>query len=158
MGGNIPGGNVDIFPVEGSISGKIVIDHSVKIEADTVVLKKPIEFVLENGEIVQINGENEIVHRLYDDLNNFSFINHRNGFDPRAIFRISGIGFGLLPLQPIGLNLMDERLLGIVSISNGNSWGKGGRNKCRGHRDHLIWLDHVKIDGEKYTVNRLGKL
>jgi len=157
-GGNLPSGNVDIFPLEGSVTGKIVIDHSVKIEAETIVLKKPIEFILENGEIVQINGEQDIVQSLYNDLNNFSFINHRAGFDPRAIFRISGLSLGLLPLQPIGLNLMDERLLGIAAVSNGNSWGKGGRNKCRGHRDHLFWLDHVKIDGEKFSVNKLGSL
>ncbi|MFH1445698.1 MAG: hypothetical protein ABIF08_04460 [Nanoarchaeota archaeon] len=157
-GGNLPSGNIDIFPVEGSVSGKIVIDHSVKIEADTVVLKKPIEFEIENGEIVQIHGEQYIVERIYNDLNNFSFINQRAGFDPRGIFRISGLSFGLLPLQPIGLNLMDERLLGLAAVSNGNSWGKGGRNKCRGHRDHLFWIDHILIDGEKYTVNQLGKL
>jgi len=157
-GGNLPAGNIDIFPIEGSVSGKVEIDQSVKIEAETVVLKKPIEFVIENGEIMQIHGEQYIVERLYNDLNNFSFINQRAGFDPRGIFRISGISFGLLPLQPIGLNLMDERLLGIAAVSNGNSWGRGGRNKCRGHRDHLFWLDYVKIDGEKFTVNALGKL
>lgn len=146
QGGNVPSGHVSIYPVEGSVEGRVVLDIDVKIEADTVTVKEPIEFELDRGEISAIHGDKAIVERIYNDLNNFSLINAREGFDSRAIFRLCEIGFGLLPGKPIGLNLLDKSIAGTCKVSNGNSWGKGGRNKCRGHRSHLFWLKNAKVD------------
>ncbi len=148
QGGNVPSGYLVMYPVEGSVEGRVVIDIDIKIEADTVPVKEPVEFELDKGEIVGIHGDKALVERIYNDLNNFSLINARRGFDSRAIFRICEIGFGLLPGKPIGLNLLDKSLANVCKVSNGNSWGKGGRNRCRGHRSHLFWLKNVKVDGK----------
>jgi hypothetical protein len=120
----------------------------VKVEAETIRVKEPVGFELQNGEIAGIHGDRMLVERIYNDLNNFSLINARQGFDSRAIFRICEIGFGLLPGKPIGLNLMDKSLADICGIASGNSWGKGGRNRCRGHREHLFWLKNARVDGK----------
>lgn len=151
-GGNIPAGNVNIFPLEGTVNGTALVDISVKVENKTVNVKEPVKFLIENGEIVSIEGKKELVHALNNDLNNFSYINSRQGLDPRAIFKVGEIGFGLLKGKPIGLNLMDEKLLGTCHIANGNTWGKGGRIKCRGHRVHLFGLDKLKIDGKRFRI------
>jgi hypothetical protein len=148
QGGNLPAGDVSICPVEGSVEGRIVIDLNMKVEAETIPVKTPVELELENGEIAGIHGDKALVESVYNDLNNFSLINSRQGFDSRAIFRISEIGFGLLPGKPIGLNLMDKSLVGVCEIGNGNSWGKGGKNRCRGHRGHLFWMKEARVDGE----------
>jgi len=151
-GGNIPAGSVNIFPVEGSINGTAVVDISVKVENNTIKARKPVKFLIENGEIVSIDGPDETVSRLYEDLNNFSYINSRQGLDPRAIFKVGELGFGLLEGKPIGLNLLDEKLLGTCHIANGNTWGKGGRIKCRGHREHLFWLGKLRIDRKVFKL------
>ncbi|MFC2143911.1 hypothetical protein ACFLQO_00910, partial [Candidatus Aenigmatarchaeota archaeon] len=98
------------------------------------------------------HGDKALVERMYNDLNNFSLINARQGFDSRGIFRISEVGFGLVPGKPIGLSLMDKSMAGICGIATGNSWGKGGRNKCRGHRKHLFWLRSIKVDGKLVKI------
>jgi len=157
-GGNLPAGHVSISPVEESVEGSMEIDINTKIEADTVKTKTPIHIIVEKGEIVNIQGEKSITERMYNDLNNFSFINARHGFDSRAIFRIAEFGFGLLPEKPIGLTLLDDKVLGVCYIANGNNFGKGGKNKCRGHRESLFWLNHFKVDGEKFTPAKILKL
>ncbi|MCD6591183.1 MAG: hypothetical protein J7K72_04395 [Candidatus Aenigmarchaeota archaeon] len=154
-GGKIPAGNVNVFPVENSINGEVVLDVSVKVEAETIPLKDFVTFRVENGEIVEISGNNEIVERMYNDLNNFSFINARSGMNPRCIFRISEIGFGLLDGYPIGMTIFDSVLMNICHVSNGNNFGKGGRNRCRGQRDHLFWLKAFEVDGEKFTMKKI---
>lgn len=157
-GGNLPAGHVTISPVEGSAEGTVEVDINVKIEAETVGVKSPVHFIIEGGEIVNIQGEKSLTERIYNDLNNFSFINARQGFDSRAIFRIAELGFGLLPERPIGLTLLDDKVLGVCYIANGNNYGKGGMNRCRGHRESLFWLDSFSVDGERFTPARILRL
>jgi len=126
-GGNLPAGHVTISPVEGTVEGTVNIDINTKIEAETVKARNPINFVIEKGEIVNIHGEKSVVERMYNDLNNFSFINAKHGFDSRAIFRVAEFGFGLLPEKPIGLTLLDDKVLGVCYIANGNNFGKAGK-------------------------------
>jgi hypothetical protein len=155
QGGNLPIGSVNIFPIESSINGVVCADLSVKVGAETIKPPEPVKFTIENGEIISIEGDKNTVNGLYNDLNNFSFINSRHGFDPRSIFRIGEIGFGLLTAKPIGINFIDEKLFGVAHIANGNNYGKGGENKCRGHRQHLFWLDTIRVDGKILSLRDL---
>jgi len=154
-GGNIPAGDITIPPIEGSVEGVVFADVSVKAGNETLGSKKPIKFVIKDGEIVDISGDDFIKNKIENDLTNFSIINSRQGFDPRAIFRICEIGFGLLPGSPIGVNFIDGKLFGIAGIANGNNYGKGGKNKCRGHRQHLFMLDKIRVDEKTLTLKDL---
>jgi len=144
-GGNLPAGNISLFPIEDSVNGTAHIDIDTKVQAETIKLKKPLLFRIENGLIAGIEGPDDVVHLIEDDLNNFAFLNANSGFDSLAIRRIAEIGIGLIPGKPIGLGPFDSKLLGTAFIANGNTFGKGGKNRCRGHRDHSFWLKSIKI-------------
>ncbi|MCD6558168.1 MAG: hypothetical protein J7K31_04025 [Candidatus Aenigmarchaeota archaeon] len=156
-GGNLPAGDVMIFPVEDSVNGKAVIDISVKIGPETVGIKK-IVMKIENGVIKDISGDSDIVEKMQEDLDHFAMINERSGMKPDAIRTIAEFGIGLVPGRTIGINITDEKLLGVAHVANGNNFGRGGRNKCRGHREHLFWLEWFRIDDKKVTPKAIYNL
>ncbi len=156
-GGNLPAGDVVLFPIENSVNGKAVIDISVKIGPETVDVKKVV-IKIENGLIEDIEGDSEVVGRIQEDLHHFSVINARSGMRPEAIKTIAEFGIGLIPGRLIGLSITDEKLLGVAHIANGNNFGRGGQNKCRGHREHLFWLEWLRIDNKKITPKAIYNL
>ena len=126
------------------------MDISVKVFSETVSVKS-VEFIVENGIITKINGDYEIVERIKEDLHKFSLMNSKQGFGAWCIKQVGEIGFGLVPGKLVGLNIVNECIKGVCFFSNGNTFGKGGKIKCRGHRSHLFFPDRIKLDGNIIT-------
>jgi leucyl aminopeptidase (aminopeptidase T) len=135
MFGNLPAGEVDTAPNEGSANGVLVFD-----EMDE--WGKGIKLNVENGYVVEIEGSKkleEVVEKLGKDARN-----------------IAELGIGTNPkAKLIGNVLEDEKVYETVHVAIGNNMSYGGSCDVPLHSDGIITKPTVEVDGR--VVIRDGK-
>ncbi len=147
---NLPCGEVWCGPVETMGDGIIVCDGSI---GDIGNVNKPLEILLEKGEIINIKSE---------DLKLVEIIEKLINVDKEA--RIIGeLGIGLNPGAKLTGNLLeDEKSLQTAHIAFGNNEDMvGGQNKSKTHRDFLFHKPTMNVtykDGSSQTLIRDGKI
>ncbi len=128
---------VNVVPVHGSASGRIVADASVPY-LGIGVLEEPIECLVENGYITSMTGGAQagVLKRKLDS------------FSDRNCFNIAEMGIGLNPHAELtGVMLEDEGVVGTVHIGIGTSLMLGGEVVAPMHYDLLMFAPTISVDG-----------
>lgn len=136
-----PGGFLATLAAEGGVDGRVVMDRGDLLFPQKKALSEPVEFVIREGWVKEINGGSEAA-----DLR--AFIESYK--DPRA-YAVSHIGWGLNdgarwdPSLP-GIGMDGRAHYGNVLFSLGPDTEFGGENDTPCHldlpmRDCTLWLD-----------------
>ncbi len=148
QGGNIPAGEVYI-PPRGlcGVEGRVVIDGSMRHDDGTVLLKEPLELIIDKGKITKMQGP-------YKELMEQTLVRRENRAKfPERIRCIGELGIGINPKAVIiGSSVLDEKVLGTAHIAIGsNSWF-GGDIRTILHLDQVFMDPKIFIDGELLKV------
>lgn len=144
--GNLPAGEVYLAPVEGSASGTMVVTH-----APTRELSLPLTFVVHEGNVVEIRGDDP--YRLV--------LEERFASSP-ACRNVAELGIGTNDRATRVDNVLEaEKILGTVHVALGDNSGFGGRVSAPFHEDFVLFsptLEVVREDGSKVVILRDGVL
>lgn len=143
-GGNIPAGEVYLYPNEGTVNGTYVVDGSMRLKNRTLLVRNPVKIEVEDGEITNISSNYE--GKLFKQTLEWA---HRKAKNPWGNKQIAELGIGINPnARVVGATVIDEKTRGTVHIANGsNSWF-GGDIKSIIHLDNVIKDAIVKVDGK----------
>ncbi|MCK5094450.1 MAG: leucyl aminopeptidase [Spirochaetes bacterium] len=139
-------GQIGWAPKEESINGIIVFDGSFSGggEADLGILAHPIELVIKQGRIVEVNGQEEakILRnwlKKLDDPNMYNLAHICYGFNPGAVLT--------------GLGTEDERVWGSTEWGNGyqGPMFEGSLGDAISHADGICLNSTVLLDDELLT-------
>ncbi|MBI2661326.1 aminopeptidase [Candidatus Woesearchaeota archaeon] len=147
-GGNLPAGEVYLPPNGRKVEGKVVIDGSSRTHEHTVLVKKPIELRIENGEITGIKGESEAkeLERTLDWAASVAK-------NPGSVRRICELGIGLNPKASIiGAMIIDDKTLGTAHIGIGSNYWFGGNIYAIIHLDQVFRNPKIYLDGKVLKV------
>ncbi|MFH1316831.1 MAG: aminopeptidase [Candidatus Woesearchaeota archaeon] len=135
--GNLPAGEADIGPIEGSANGTIVIDASM---SGIGKLKNPIKLRVKEGVVVEIKGGSEAqeLKKLLEDAS-----------DKRA-YNIAELGIGTNDKAKISGNVLeDEKVMGTAHVAVGNNVTYGGLCDVPLHLDGVFYKPTIIVDGKK---------
>ncbi|MFA5771951.1 MAG: aminopeptidase [Thermoplasmata archaeon] len=126
--GNLPAGEIWCAPIEDKAKGVIVTDGSI---GDVGRVTKPLTIYVENGEIDELESEDEA---LVDKIEKLTSVD-------KMASVIGELGIGLNPMARLSGNLLeDEKAGGTAHIAFGNNEEMdGGKNKSKTHRDFLFY-------------------
>jgi len=142
-GGNIPAGEIYIAPDGRNVSGKVVIDGSMRDHVKTRIIKNPITLTVENGVVTAIEGGKEAKW-----LDNSLKIAEQHAKNKWGIRRLSEFGLGLNPGAGIvGSTLIDEKTLGTAHVAVGSNYWFGGNVYAIVHYDQVFKNPNVFVDG-----------
>ena len=147
-GGNLPAGEVYLAPrgMKG-VSGKVVLDGSIRHESGSKLLSSPLTMYIESGAIVKMEGEDAA---LMEET--FATFEARAKF-PERVRLIGEIGFGINSGAVLmGLALMDEKVAGTAHIGIGSNAWFGGAIKTIFHGDQTFKNPTVYVDGVKMLL------
>lgn len=146
QGGNMPVGEVYI-PPSGDVSGRIVLDGSIKTRDGSKILNEPVILTIERSVVTDMSGPDA---HLLTEL--FQQYEERAQF-PDRVRRVAQIGFGINPKSVLmGLPVLDQKTLGTAYIGIGSNYWFGGDNKTIFHGDFVFKNPKVFIDGEEFRL------
>lgn len=130
-----PGGEVSLPPVEGTASGRVVVEH---VMTDLGLLSAPITWIVEDGLVVAIEGGAD-AHRLEEHVEGVE--NARN---------IGEIGIGMNPAARLTADITEsKKKLGTAHVAMGDSAGEyGGTVVSDVHLDGMVLEATIEVDGE----------
>jgi len=149
---NYPVGEVYAAPVESSANG-VAFATSIKITGQTILAKKPVKFVFDNGLLTSVDSKEVEKNLEYVE----KFNKEKGVLHSRTASRtIAEFGIGTNKrAKVVGAMICDEKAYGTCHFAYGNNKHLGGENYCHGHFDNVIvkpsiWFDGVKVmeDGE----------
>jgi len=147
-GGNLPAGEVYSPPNGRKIEGKVVIDGSSRTHEHTLLIKKPIELDIKDGEIVSIKGGDE-AKQLESTLKWAASV----AKNPGSVRRICELGIGLNPKASIiGAMIVDDKALGTAHIGIGSNYWFGGNIYAIIHLDQVFKNPTIYLDGELLKI------
>ena len=147
-GGNLPAGEVYAPPNGKKIEGKVVIDGSSRTHEHTILIKKPIELTIKEGEIAEIKGGDE-AKQLEKTLKWAASV----AKNPGNVRRICELGIGLNPKASIiGAMIVDDKTLGTAHIGIGSNYWFGGSIYAIIHLDQVFKKPTVYFDGELLKI------
>jgi len=145
--GNLPSGEAYTTPVEGTASGKLVVEP--KMYAD---LKEKMTLIFKNGNATGIIGGGKIgdEFRALLDFNKKEepYISRRN---------LAELGIGTNPNAKRPDNLLEcEKIRGTIHLAVGDNFHMGGKVSADLHQDFIISKPTWTLDGK--AVMKDGKL
>ncbi len=150
---NYPVGETYTVPVEDSAIGKAVVS-SYKVSGKTILPKKPVEMVFEEGLLVETTGKAMAHNRNMTIKANKKF-KTENYED--AVRTIAEFGIGTNKKASIvGAMICDEKTYGTCHIAIGSNKHMGGNNYCLGHFDSVIVKPTIYFDDK--MIMEKGKL
>ena len=150
QGGNLPGAESYIAPVEGSANGVIVIDASSK-QDKTIKVKVPMKLEITNGIITGIYG-GPSARSFLDFLKRKS----KDLSDPLDCLRLCEFGIGTNPNSKIvGATIIDEKVLGTAHFAFGSNKWFGGKINTKVHVDQVFYEPTIYLDGKKIDVCKI---
>lgn len=142
--GNLPAGEACVAPIEGSVSGRVVVDGSV---AGVGRVDAPVTLEIAGGKVASISGGTaaERVRMMLESV----------GGDARVVGEF-GIGTNA-SAQVSGHTLEDEKVLGTAHVALGANASLGGTIQVGCHIDLVVlepdvWVDDVQIMREGKLV------
>ncbi len=144
--GNLPAGEVFLAPLEETAKGKLILEW-----APTRQLKSPITFIVKNGFVVNVSGEDEYAEYLSTKLSERK--------ENRNIAEL-GIGTNDRATRPDNI-LESEKILGTIHIALGDNSSFGGKIKTPFHQDFVFFKPTVTLirkDGSKKDILKSGRL
>jgi 2,5-dihydroxypyridine 5,6-dioxygenase len=140
-----PGGLIATSPNDGSVEGRVIMDHGDIIYPFMETVESVVEFIVESGRVTAINGDKQ-ANMLWDFMRSFD--------DPLA-YEISHIGWGLnenaiWSTDVPGIGLDGRTYHGGVLFSTGPNTELGGTNNTACHldlpmRNCTLYLDDKMI-------------
>src|SRR3989338_6693791 len=147
-GGNLPAGEIYCPPNGRKVEGKVVIDGSSRTHDHTILIKKPIELTIENGDIVEVKGGEE-AKQLENTLKWAASV----AKNPGNLRRICELGIGLNPnASIIGAMIVDDKTLGTAHIGIGSNYWFGGSIYAIIHLDQVFKNPKIYLDGELLKI------
>ncbi|MFH1849964.1 MAG: aminopeptidase [archaeon] len=144
VGGNIPAGEVFVPCRDKQVSGRVVIDASIRIMETTLLIKKPVTIIIEHGEVTEIHGGEE-ARALESTLR---FASETAKF-PWGIRRVGEFGVGINSrAKVVGPTIINEKALGTAHIGIGSNAWFGGSIYAITHLDQVFTEPFIKIDGQ----------
>jgi len=144
--GNLPAGEAYLAPLEGKCHGVMVIEWG-----PTRKLDEPLRLIVENGVVVQIEGNDP--HRARLEARFAEDINCRN---------IAELGIGTNDKASRPDNVLEaEKILGTIHIALGDNTGFGGTVSAPFHEDYVFYqptLTAILADGVKQVIIANGTL
>jgi len=144
--GNLPAGEAYLAPLEGKSYGVMVIEWG-----PTNKLDEPLRLTVENGVVVQIDGNDPHRARLEDKFADNS--NCRN---------IAELGIGTNDKASRPDNVLEaEKILGTIHIALGDNSGFGGKVSAPFHEDYVFYLPTLTAimdDGSEQVIISNGSL
>jgi leucyl aminopeptidase (aminopeptidase T) len=142
--GNLPCGEGFIAPVEGTTSGRLVVDGTI---AGRGIPPELVELTVDDGHLVAATGGKGEGERLLDHLRSAG----QEGTN------VAELGIGTNEKATLtGELLEDEKILGTCHVAFGASAGIGGTVQVPVHIDCVVMKPDVSIDGEPLV--RAGEL
>lgn len=138
--GNLPAGEVYFAPIEGTASGKIVIDSMKNCKA---YAKPGTRVIVKDGKAASVSDRKSLLAKYMFRIKNADNI---------AEF---GIGTNYRA-KPIGFILQDEKAIGTCHIAFGNSAAIGGNVYSEMHVDAILFKPTIWADDKMIMKN--GKL
>ena len=130
--GNLPAGEACIGPLEGTASGRLVIDGSAPLAGR---LKRPLEIIVKDGYAKDIP-----VPALSGLVKKYG----------KNVLNIAEFGIGLNPKAKVtGAILEDEKVMNTAHVALGNNVSFGGRVSCPCHLDFVFFDPEIYVDGKK---------
>ncbi len=128
--------------IEDSGEGRIIIDGSA---TGLGVFKKPVEFIVNKGKIVSIEGGKEA--KSAENL-------LKKTTDPN-MYQIAEVGIGLNPYSKIyGVIIEDEACYGTSHFGIGQNIFMGGLNKAKTHIDFVMRNPQIFLDGNELILGK----
>jgi aminopeptidase len=169
-GGNLPCGEVFISPELGASYGTIVFDGSITLEGGEIIIKTPIMAEVENGFVMDIDGEDEAGElkktidkaektvkefvtqgKIQKDMEASYIKNARN---------LGELGIGLNKnAKIVGNMLEDEKVYGTCHIAIGSNYDDDAKSLI--HLDGLIKRPTIRVkyeDGREKTIIEDGEV
>lgn len=142
-GGNIPGGEVFLPPVEDSANGKVVVDGSIRDLKKTTVVDKPVTFKIENGRVTSVEGEkSSLLETAFESAEKLAKY-------PERIRKFCEFGVGINPgAAIIGSTIVDEKTLNTAHIAFGSNYWFGGTIRSIVHLDQVFKNPVIEVDGK----------
>lgn len=144
--GNLPAGEVYLAPVEGSASGRMVVTH-----APTRKLRSPLTFIIDRGNVVEIQGDDPYRELLEEKFAQSPL--NRN---------IAELGIGTNDRASRADNVLEaEKILGTVHVALGDNSGFGGTVSTPFHEDYVLFSPTLTIiddGGNRIPLLAEGKL
>lgn len=134
----------NIAPVEYTAEGRVIVDAC---QSAIGLIKDPVELIIKNGMITEINGGNE-AKELEMRLEQIG--------DPN-IRLIAELGIGGNPVAKMrGMFIEDESVYGTAHFGMGNNASSmGGNSFVNGHLDNIFWFPTIRLDD--VTIMKDGK-
>lgn len=144
--GNLPAGEVYLAPLEGTSEGTMVIEY-----APTSKLATPVVLTVRKGEVVEVQGDEEMCRFLEMKFSESS--KNRN---------IAELGIGTNDKASRPDNVLEaEKILGTIHIALGDNSGFGGTVTTPFHEDYVFYkptLTALMPDGTRKLLLEDGKL
>lgn len=144
--GNLPAGEAYIAPVEGSASGKLVLEW-----APTRALESPVTLIVRDGFVSEVSGDERFAGQLRAKLSE----RKENGNIAEL-----GIGTNTRARRPDNI-LESEKIMGTMHVALGDNSSFGGQIKTPFHQDFIFFRPTVvlsKKNKAKVVVMRKGRL
>ena len=143
--GNLPAGEVYLAPLEGTASGRLVLEW-----APTRELQSPIALTVKNGYAVRVEGDEPYTETLKAKLD-----------ERRENRNIAELGIGTNDRAKRPDNILEsEKILGTIHIALGDNSSFGGTVKAPFHQDFVFFRPTVVLvdkDGVRTTLMKDGK-
>ncbi|GAB6138901.1 aminopeptidase [Halanaerobaculum tunisiense] len=141
--GNLPAGEAYIAPLEGTATGKFVIDGSLVLDE---VGTEEIELTVAEGYVTEIKGA-RAAKKLKEKIKLYG----------QEALNIAELGVGTNDQARISGNILeDEKVMGTIHIAIGDNSAMGGEVSVASHLDGIIKKPNLELDEEVVMEN--GKL
>jgi len=150
---NYPVGETYVVPKEKYADGKAFIS-SYKVTGKTILPKKPVEMVFENGLLIETTGK-----EMAQNINKAIDFNVKKKVKDaeESVRTIAEFGIGTnKKAKIVGSMINDEKVFGTCHIAIGANKHMGGKTQCYGHFDNVIVKPTIWFD--KKMVMKQGKL
>ncbi|MGE5238988.1 MAG: aminopeptidase [Chloroflexota bacterium] len=128
--GNLPAGEVFLAPVEGSATGKLVLEW-----APTRALQSQVTLTVRNGRVEDVAGREPFADLLKTKLGERAENSNIAEF---------GIGTNTMAKRPDNL-LESEKILGTIHIALGDNSSFGGKVQTPFHQDFVFFKPTVRL-------------
>ncbi len=143
---NLPAGEVYIAPLEGTATGKLVLEW-----APTRKLKSPLTLHIEKGEVKNIEGSEKYIMYLKKKFS-----------EQKENRNIAELGIGTNNKASRHDNILEsEKILGTIHIALGDNSSFGGKVRTSFHQDFVLFKPTITLiykTGIKRKLLESGKL
>ena len=169
-GGNLPAGETFVSPENGTAQGRICFDGSISVDEGELLINTPIECVVKDGFVREINGREEaaILLKTIEAAERNARDFERDGKLPpgsgevyaRNARNIGELGIGLNPAARItGKMLEDEKAFRTCHFAIGQNYDEDAPSLI--HLDGLVknpTITAIFADGSRQIIEQDGEL